>query len=89
MRLCSRANSVWIDGQRDVLVGAHVTGDDGLVRVAHELAHQVDGRGGRGVAAAPTVRQVAVGQQERAPLSAGLPFTGPTRSHSERVASEP
>ena len=64
MRLCSRANSVCVGGQGDVLVGADVAGDHRRGGIAGERPVSVHAGRRGGVAAGVAPRADAAGQQQ-------------------------
>ena len=76
-------------GERKVLVGADVAGHDGFVRVAHELTHPVDRRGGRRVASGADGGQVAAGQHQLGAVVGRVAVHRTDTLHSSRPASLP
>ena len=73
MRLCSRANSVWIAVSAMFSFARTSPATTACSGCAGELAHQVDGRGGRRVPAGPDRREVVVGQEEGGAVVGGVP----------------
>ena len=65
MRLCSRANSVWIAVSAMFSLARTSPATTASVGLPGQLAHEVHRRGGRGVARARDRRQIAVRQHEQ------------------------